>query len=265
MKVDQGGFDYDLYSYAAPVAGDWTKADALARNPSPLARDFWEIPRDNNTLAMTEVDADGGEQEIASLKGDGGGTDINLYLYHAPAPGDWVYWDAYARNPSPLARDFWVIPQGDDAEAICGLDTTGDGDSDSLVVVRNDGGDYLVYLWNMPQAGDWTYWDAVSRNPSPLARDFWVIPQRNDIADVAGIASPLLAAPLSGRGIDGGMEDRLATVENAAGDFNFYLWNAPITGDWTRWDAVSRNPSPLARDFWQIPAGNHTVGMAAPR
>jgi len=310
MKDGQGGFDYNAYGYELLVGGDWTQADAEARNPSPLARDFWQIPMNNNTLAMTEVDADGiGVQELAVLKADQGGIDrniylynvpvpgdwtywdaearnpselardfwqipmgnnavlaadggsciaamkddggdYNLYLYESPYPGDWVYWDAYSRNPSPLARDFWVIPQGDDAAAMCGLDTTGDGESDGLLVVRNNAGSYLLYLWNMPEAGDWTYWDAVSRNPSPLARDFWVIPQRDDIAYIAGIGA--------------GLADELSVMEDDGGDYAFYLWNAPVPGDWTYWDAVSRNPSSIARDLWQVPAGNNTIGVSAP-
>ena len=322
MKRDQGGFDHNLYGYSVPEEGDWTLADAQARNLSPLARDLWQIPMNNNTLAITEVDADGGEQELAALKADQGGFDINLYLYNVPVPadweywdafsrnpsplardfwqipegndafliadggsniaamknragdynlylyespypGDWVYWDAFSRNPSPLARDFWIIPQGDDAVAMCGLDTSGDGDSDSLVVVRNAGGSYLLYLWNLPQAGDWTYWDALSRNPSPLARDFWVVPQRQAIADVAGIDMPDLLGPtVRSNGL--GAEDVLSVMENDSGDYAFYLWNSPVPGDWTYWDAISRNPSPRARDLWQIPAGDNTLGMAAP-
>ncbi|MDP8248086.1 MAG: PQQ-binding-like beta-propeller repeat protein [Candidatus Tritonobacter lacicola] len=312
LMKDQGG-DYNLYGYELPEAGDSTYWDAESRNPSPLGREFWIIPSGNNTVAMTEIDANGaGEQELAVLKADGAGTDRNLYLYNvpvpgdwsywdadgrnpsalardfwmiahgndtvtvmmadgggsriasmkdqsgdynlylwnSPVPGDWTYWDAHARNPSALARDLWIIPQGDDAAAMCGLDTTGDGDADSLLVVRNDGGDYLLYVWNMPLAGDWTYNDALARNPSALARDFWVIPQRNDIEQVVGI----------GRGAP----DELGVIENYVGDYGFYVWNAPEPGDWTYWDAASRNPSPLARDLWKIPEGNDTVGVAAP-
>ena len=310
--MKDGGGDYNLYGYEVPEAGDWTYWDAETRNPSPLGRDLWLIPSGNNAAAMTEVDADGaGAQELSVLKG-ASGSDQNLYLYNAPAPGDWsywdadarnpsalardfwlitsgddtilaadggssriasmrdqsgdynlymwnspypgdwTYWDAHARNPSALARDLWVIPQGADAAAMCGLDTTGDGDSDSLLVVRNNGGDYNLYLWNMPAAGDWTYFDAIARNPSALARDFWIIPQRNDIAQVSGIGF-------------GGPSDELSVMEDDAGDYNLYIWNALVPGDWTYWDAASRNPSPMSRDLWKIPEGDDAVGVAAPR
>ena len=240
-----GGSDHCLYLYNFPVPGDWSYWDAASRNPSPLARDFWMITAGNDTALL----ADGGGH-IAEMKDQGG--DYNLYLYDVPYPGDWSYWDAAARNPSALARDLWIISQGDDAVAMCGMDTVGDGDSDSLLVARNEGGDYNVYLWNMPVPGDWTYWDAVARNPSPRARDFWSIPRYNGISYLAGI----------NRGV--GAPDQLGVMENDGGDNNFYVWSAPRPGDWTYWDAAARNASPLARDLWQIPAGNNTVGITAP-
>ena len=309
MKNDGG--DYNLYGYEIPVVGDWTYWDAASRNPSPLARDFWVIPSGNDTVTMTEVDADGfGNQELAVLKAPGGydqnlylynapvrgdwnywgaaarnpsslardfwmipsgnditlitdggsyvasmkvtGGDYNLFLYHCPAPGDWTYWNAAGRNPSPLARDLWVIPQGNDAVTMCGMDTAGNGESDSLLVVNNVGGGYNIYLWNIPAEGDWTYYDAIARNPSPRARDFWSIPRRNNTTSVMGID----VGPAS--------SDILGVMEDREGDYNFYLWNGPRPGDWTYWDAVARNPSPIARDFWVIPVGNNTVDMAAP-
>ena len=216
----------------------------MARNPSPLARDLWVIPKNNEVFLI----ADGGSH-FATFKDQGG--DYNFYLYNSPYPGDWTYWDAITRNPSPLARDLWIIPNDNDAIAMCGLDTTGDGETDSLVVVRNEWGDHNVYLWNMPASGDWTYWDAVSRNPSPLARDFWSIPLWDDIRLVTGI----------NRGVS---SDELGVLKDFSGDHNFYIYNSPYPGDWTYWDAITRNPSPLARDFWIIPEGNDTFAMGAP-
>ncbi len=52
-----------------------------------------------------------------------GANDVNLYYYNALVPGDWVYWDAKARNPSPLARDLWVIPVGNDAIGMTSIRT----------------------------------------------------------------------------------------------------------------------------------------------
>ncbi|MDP8248222.1 MAG: hypothetical protein P9M00_08805 [Candidatus Tritonobacter lacicola] len=239
------GANQGLYLYNSPVVMDWTYGDALWRNPHPLARDLWIIPEGNDTFRI----ADGGSS-IASMKNQGG--DYNLYLYNNPAAGDWSYWDALARNPSPLARDLWIIPAGNDAVAMCGLDTVGDGESDSLLVVRNEGGDYNLYLFNMPREGDWSYDDAVARNPSPRARDFWSIPGHDDVALVAGVDSNLTSY------------DALGVVGNYGGDYNLYVWNVPQPGDWNYWDAVSRNPSPLARDLWSIPEGNNIAALASP-
>jgi hypothetical protein len=244
--VADDGIDQNLYLYNAPLLGDWTYWDCIARNPSPLARDLWVIDSGNDTALL----ADFGSGRLAGMKDQNG--DYNLYLYNCPIPGDWTYWDAAARNPSPMARDFWAIPRGDDAAAMCGVDTTGDGESDSLLVVRNEYGDDNVYLWNMPVPGDWTYWDAVSRNPSPLARDFWVIPQRDATVGVTGIQR-------------GASIDELGVMENLDTDYNFYIWNVPIPGDWTYWDAAARNPSPLARDLWKIPSRGPSLFIAAPR
>jgi len=238
----KGGFDQNLYLYNAPVSGDWVYWDAFARNPSALARDLWVIPEGNDTVLMADAD-----EYLAALKSDGG--DFGLYLYNVPREGDWTFWDAYARNPSEVARDLWVIPYANAAVAMCGLDTAGDGLVDSLVVVRDVSGDYRLYLWNLPVPGDWTYADAVARNLVPRALDSWVIPQRDDIEYVTGVNR-------------GNSFDELGVMEDYWGDYNLYIWNAPRPGDLTEAQALARNPSALARDLWIVPAGNDTAGMA---
>ncbi|MDP8247890.1 MAG: hypothetical protein P9M00_07110, partial [Candidatus Tritonobacter lacicola] len=111
------------------------------------------------------------------------GGDYNVYLWNMPMPGDWTYWDAVARNPSPRARDLWVIPYRNDIAQVSGVNR---GVSpDELAVMENYGGDYNFYMWNAPSPGDWIYWDATARNPSPFARDFWMIPSGNDTVDMA--------------------------------------------------------------------------------
>ena len=240
LRVD-GGFDQNLYLYYVPAVGDWTYWDSVSRNPSAAARDLWAIPSGNDTVLMADTD-----DCLAVMRDDGG--DYGLFLYNIPRAGDRMYWDAVSRNPSPVARDLWVIPSANDAVAMCGLDTTGDGDPDSLVVVRDSYGECRVYLWNMPVPGDWTYEDALARNLAPVAFDEWVIPQRGGIEFVTGVNS------VAGF-------DELCVMENDGGDYNMYIWNAPRPGDSTEARALARNPSPLARDFWQIPIGNDTVGL----
>ena len=254
LLVRQGANDLNIYFWNVPDAGDWTRWDAVARNPSPLARDFWQIPIGNDGIGLTRIDVSDpsdGYDELAILVREGA-NDLNIYFWNTPDAGDWTRWDAVARNPSPLARDFWQIPIGNDGIGLTSIDITdpADGRDEIALLVRQGANDLNVYFWNAPVEGDWTRWDAVARNPSPLARDFWQIPIGND-----GIG-------LTSIDIDGNGRDEIAIlVREGANDMNMYLWNSPVPGDWTRWDAVARNPSPLARDFWQIPIGNDGIGL----
>ena len=166
---ERGVGDLDLYYYNAPVSGDWTYWDAFARNPSPLARDFWIIPGSGGAKDIAAIGEGAGEKKLGVLASEGM-DDANLYIYNNLVPGDWNYWDASSRNPSPVARDLWVIPSGDQPLTIVGIDSDGDG-YDILLPKRELYGDRSLYLYNAPAQGDWTYWDAYSRNPSPIARD----------------------------------------------------------------------------------------------
>ena len=234
-------FDQNFYLYFNLQAGDWNYWDCAARNPSPLARDMWCISGDNDTALFTT----GGNNYLATVRNQNG--DRNFYLYNNLRPGDWNYWDCLARNPSPLARDLWVVPQGNDMASICAVDTTGDGTRESLFVVKNQNGDFNAYLWNMPEPGDWTYWDCLARNPSPLARDFWSIPGGNDIGSVV----PARTAA----------EDDICALRVRETQQNLYRYRCLVRGDWTYWDCIARNPSPMARDLWVIKSGNCTCCM----
>lgn len=241
IKKD-GASDLNLYLYRNLAAGDWTYWDAYSRNPSPAARDFWVIPSGNDALSLATLDVDGGEG-LAVLKREGG-VDENLYLYTLPAAGDWTYWDAFARNPSPLARDLWIIPSGNNAIDIAAVNISlpPDGARELAVLTRN-AGDVNIYYYNALLPGDWTYWDAFARNPSPVARDFWMIPSGND-------AVSMTALPKATPG-----QEELALLKNEPqNDINLYVYETLVPGDWTYWNAYSRNPSALARDFWVIPS-----------
>lgn len=237
---------YELYIYAAPYEGDDSYWDAAARNPNPLARDFWAIPTGNVRAisAIHDIDDDG-MNEIAVLKEDAGG-DQNLYIYNAPVAGDLSSGDATARNPSPLARDAHRILEGNNTIALSCVSLDADPIEDAIATVRNEGGNHNIYLWNLPVPGDWSYWDADSRNPSPLARDLWTVPSGNDVA---------MISPVNSWG------ERLAVIKQTESDLNLYTYNVPAAGDWSYWDSISRNPSPMARDFWVIPGGNDTTAI----
>ena len=249
----QASDDLNIYFWNVPDAGDWTRWDALARNPSPLARDFWQIPIGNDGIGLTSIDISSDDLALLVRQAS---DDLNIYFWNAPVSEDWTRWDALARNPSPLARDFWQIPIGNDGIGLTSIDISEppDGSDDIALLVRQASDDLNIYFWNSPEAGDWTRWDALARNPSPLARDFWQIPIGND---GIGLTSIDISEPPDGR-------DEIALlVRQGVNDLNVYFWNSPVDGDWTRWDALARNPSPLARDFWQIPIGNDGIGITS--
>ncbi len=241
--------DVNLYYYNGLVDGDWTYWDAVGRNPSPYAKDFWVIPVGNDAVGMAAIGGTFPERLYVMKKE--GVDDVNLYLYESLVGGDWTYWNAIARNPSPVARDLWVMPVGNDAIGIASVDITG-GAPEELAILKKEGaGDMNLYYYNALVAGDWTYWDAISRNPSPLARDLWVIPVGNDAVGITTI------------NVDG-VDKELAIIrEEGVADLNLYVYNNLVAGDWTYWNAIARNPSPLARDLWVMPAGNDAIGLAA--
>ena len=253
ILVREGANDLNIYFWNVPEVWDWTRWDALARNPSPLARDFWQIPIDNDGIGLTSIDIAGDDLALLVRQAS---NDLNIYFWNAPDDGDWTRWDAIARNPSPLARDFWQIPMGNDGIGLTSIDISDPSDvhDELAILVRQASDDLNIYFWNSPAAGDWTRWDALARNPSPLARDFWQIPIGND---GIGLASIDITEPADGR------NEIALLVRQGANDLNVYFWNSPLEGDWTRWDALARNPSPLARDFWQIPIGNDGIGITA--
>jgi len=245
----EGTGDVNLYYYRSLVDGDRTYWDAHARNPSALARDMWMVPSGNDAVGMTRIQGPQRDRLLV-LKEEGAG-DINLYLYRGLADGDWTYWDAYARNLSPRARDMWVIPAGNDAIGIATVaDMNEDGDDDLAVLKKEGAGDVNLYYYNAPVAGDWVYWDAHARNPTPLARDLWIMPAGNDAIGLTDIGIG------AGRGL-------AILKKEGAGDVNLYVYNNLVEGDWSYWDCFARNPSALARDMWLMPAGNDAIGLTA--
>lgn len=246
LLIDKSyGTDNTLYGYTPLTYGDWGYLDAAARNPTYLTKDAWVIPY-STPVAICELDANrNGDQEIAVVKKDS--TDQNLYIYDRPVIDDLTQTQAVARNPSPLAQDLWVIPDGNNIEYIAdGGNLHGLPHGQSLLaVIKKTGTDQNLYLYNCPLIGDYTYWDATARNPSFVSRDLWVIPDGNNIVAVAGIDSTGY-----------GFTDRLATIKRTGTDDDLYLWNIPKSGDWNYYDVAARNPGPWAMDKWVIPDGN---------
>lgn len=241
------GWDMNLYLYEG-------LRPPTQFNKFPIAYDFWIIPQGNNILFMANAgDVNGdGREDIAVMRKEAG-IDYNLYIYNSPVRGDFTHDDAWSRNIVPIAYDKWFIPQGNDTVALAGVDLDGDFSNDGLAAVRDQSGDYNLYIWKTPAAGDWFYSQAEARQNgyggpgTPQARDFWLIPAGNDIVAIA---------PVQYRNAP---EAKIAVIKNQGGDQNLYIYNLPKCPDRTYYDAVVRNPTPLARDFWIIPAGNRIV------
>ena len=153
-----------------------------------------------------------------------------------------------------MARDLWVIPSSNDIIDLTAIDAYGDGNNELVILKKEEMGDVNIYYYNSLVDGDWTYWDAIARNPSPMARDLWVMPSSNDVIDLTAIDA-----------YGDGNNELVILKREGAGDVNIYYYNSLVPGDWTYWDAIARNPSPYAEDFWIIPVGNDAVGITAIR
>jgi len=257
---ETGAGDQNLYIYEVPMVGDITQAQAQARNPTALARDYWIITGGDNILSIADAgDLYGdGYADIAVLKEDDG--DQLLYIYNCPRPGDTTYWDAAARNPSPVARDYWIIPQDNTTIAMCGVDTTGDKVTDKLVTVREAEayGDNALYVWNVPAYHDWTYADSYGRNKTAWARDFWQITAGNNIVGITGVwgevqgdaLAVMKSVPNPTYTPNPETTETPAPTPLPSYDFDLYMYKLPVEGDLDWYDANARNPSPFARDFW---------------
>ena len=248
LKRDFGS-DMNLYIYEG-------LRPPSQHNKFPIAYDLWVIPAGNNILLMANAgDVNGdGREDLAVLRKEYG-NDYNLYIYQSPYRGDFTYEAALNKNEAPLARDLWLISRGNDVVAMAGADRDGDFKNDGLAVLRNQSGDYNLYVWKTPVYDDLTYTQSLARQNgfdgpgTPQAMDLWVIPTGNNLATMSPVQ--YLDAP----------EGKIAVVNGITGDQNLYVYNLPRYPDKSHFDALARNPSPLARDLWIIPSGNDTVDM----
>ena len=198
-------------STTSPAPGDWSYWDAAARNPSAFARDLWIIPLVNGVACMTSSSSPV-SAGLFALKAEGEGAS-GLFLYNCPAVGDWTYWDAFSRNPSPIARDLWVMGAASAPVGIASVDDINhDGASDLALLKVEGAGDMNIYYYNALVPGDLTYWDCIARNPSPLARDFWVIPSGNGAVGLAAVNAAGVGSDLA------------IITREGAGDLNIYLY-----------------------------------------
>ncbi|MDP8247379.1 MAG: PKD domain-containing protein [Candidatus Tritonobacter lacicola] len=294
LMKNEGG-DQNLYIYNSILPGDWTYWDAIARNPSPIARDLWIVPEGNNTSLMTRTEnSTDGIDELVIMKNTWGGQE--LYIYNALRFGDWTYTDSFLRNFNMaigqfyISRDTWFIPRDSNVTAMAGMRVVNSADSaaERIVTIENSWGDQNLFVWKVPpkavygvdeylQNQSWQ----IGPNPSipppnnmqkgyPQGQDLWIVPQRNDIQAIMGIG----ADAVSGDSAD--TYDVIGVLGNRGGDDNLWVWKPVQRGDTTYEAAQTRQDGypratadianygqPQARDFWVIPEGNNVRQIAA--
>lgn len=149
------------------------------------------------------------------------GSDYNFYVYTTPA----------SLTPQTLTgSDLWNIPSGNNSIATTGVDIDGDGVKE-LAVMKNDGGDYNLYVYNSPQGS----------SPQLIrAMDLWNIPSGDNVIAIAGVD------------YNGDGRDELAVMKNENRDYNMYIYFAPTTTEATYL---------IGGDKWNIPSGDNVIAM----
>ncbi len=157
LKNENG--DHNLYIYELP-SGDEAK--------SKIASDLWNIPFGNNVISICGINIqDSGTDKIAVLKNESG--DHNLYIYDAPTSD---------QACTKIASDLWNIPDGNNVISIAGIDYSGNGRKDKIAVLKNNNGDYDLYVYNLPST--------LLTPASSYGQDLWNIPGGNNIVDLGG-------------------------------------------------------------------------------
>ena len=157
LKNENG--DHNLYIYELP-SGDEAK--------SKIASDLWNIPFGNNVISICGINIqDSGSDKIAVLKNESG--DHNLYIYDAPISD---------QACTKIASDLWNIPDGNNVISIAGIDYSGNGRKDKIAVLKNENGDYDLYVYNLPST--------LLTPASSYGQDLWNIPGGNNIVDLGG-------------------------------------------------------------------------------
>ena len=157
LKNENG--DHNLYIYELP-SGDEAK--------SKIASDLWNIPFGNNVISICGINIqDSGSDKIAVLKNESG--DHNLYIYDAPTSD---------QACTKIASDLWNIPDGNNVISIAGIDYSRNGRKDKIAVLKNNNGDYDLYVYNLPST--------LLTPASSYGQDLWNIPGDNNIVDLGG-------------------------------------------------------------------------------
>lgn len=216
--IKNEGGDRNFYIYGTPSGSEHAPL---------LANDNWNIP-EGNIKAITGIDYDGDRiDEIAVMRAEGNGNDFNLYIYE-PISGTGA--------ATLVATDYFEIPSGNNVIAMAGVDANGDG-QDELAVMKNDGGDFNLYVYEVPQGFG---------QGRLIGADLWNIPAGNN------------AVAMTGVDYDGNGTDEIAVLKAEASgrDQNLYVYAAPMG---------EQHCALLGWDNWNIPGGNNGIAIAGVR
>lgn len=157
--IKRSGGDENFYLYEAPAGPDSCQL---------LGSDLWNIPSGNNIVSICGINLIGsGADKIAVLKNES--YDHNFYIYNAPVG---------SQACTMIASDFWNIPSGSNVTSIAGVDYSGDGYKDKIAVMKNENGDFNLYVYNAPAA--------IGTPATLYGTDNWNIPSGNNVVDLGG-------------------------------------------------------------------------------
>lgn len=198
------------------------------RGPATLKGvDRWNIPSGNNVIAVAYVNVDlDPEEEIAVIRRSNG--DNNLFVYD-PVVG--IY------GARLVTRDDWTIPDMGHIAAMAGMDLNGDG-IDEIGVVKENNGDQNLYVYSVPSS-----YIAARHGATLRAADLWCIPSGNAIV------------AMSGADYNGDGKDEIVVVKDEKGDQNVHVYSLPY--------GSTRCANQVTGDYWNMPAGNNVVDIAA--
>jgi len=200
--------------------GNAEVVDALINN----AQDLGSPGRDNQfgygmvQPADTISNAASPTKTFGVIKNDS--KDYNFYSYNVPNQIE-------ARGV--IGADFWNITSGNKVVAATEIKISG---VTKVGVVKNEGGDYNFYLYNMPNG---------IQGATSIGADYWNIPSGNNVVSIAGVDT------------DGDGTDEVAVMKKENGDYNLYIYRAP---------SGTQATNLVGKDLWNIPSGNNTVALA---
>ncbi|MDO8336208.1 MAG: S8 family serine peptidase, partial [Candidatus Saccharibacteria bacterium] len=140
-------------------------------------------------------------------------SDYNFYTYNVPKK---------VEVRGIIGADYWNISGGNNVVASTEIKV---GGVSKVGVIKNERGDYNFYLYNFPIG---------TQSTTRIAADYWNIPKGNNVVGIAGVD------------VNGDGNDEIAVMKNEKGDYNLYVYSAPVG---------TQAASLIGVDYWSIPTG----------